>query len=255
MTWLATALLFLVLVYCLRYGLFGTADHPSQNGAGLSARSPAVVTGSRSEPGIPPIESALARRDIAIERANMPRQDQTAKSSASVPQSVDRSPEVAKQNDGSDGSQLPKNSVATSDAAIDRPFPVSDSVMATCKKYDAEWERNPALGGDSPWTCSKLNELLPKLAEERRDEVWATRMEGKFRELIMAEAGNFEIRAIECRTSMCAVECASLDGLLPDPPYEFRRDNQLKTAERMWGYEIGPAGARVTVTLAVYTRR
>src|SRR5579871_4348760 len=76
-----------------------------------------------------------------------------------------------------------------------RAFPVSRSVKASCR-----------VG------CEDLNEVLSQFAQQPRDPVWARSAETKLRNLVLKENGKYTIRAIECRTSLCVIEVASIYG-------------------------------------------
>lgn len=121
-------------------------------------------------------------------------------------------------------------------AVIGRPFPVSASVTAECQRYG----------------CPELDQPLAHFAQEPRDLTWAREMETKLREFILADSGQFTIRNIECRTSLCVIEVASvrgqfLDGLYLNPTLH----TQLLFADVVHGHER----TGITVTLIPYTRR
>lgn len=128
-------------------------------------------------------------------------------------------------------------------AVIGRPFPVSTSVEATCR----------LLGG----SCDeKLDGLLTEFAQQPRDPAWAPDMETTLRNhLTTAEPDKYTIRALECRTTLCAVEVASLYGAYHGAPYVFVRGNDLFNGSAMYGYESSQSMERVTVTLRTFERR
>ena len=78
-------------------------------------------------------------------------------------------------------------------SVIGRPFPVSASVQETCK-----------ITG-----CADMVQDLSKFVQEPRDPSWSDGMEARLRNYIEAQPGNYAIRDIECRTSVCAVEVTS----------------------------------------------
>lgn len=138
--------------------------------------------------------------------------------------------------------------VTDPDAVIGRPFPISASVESNCR----HWSKNDA--GDM---CGEVQQLLSKMAQEPRDPTWARKMEEALRDHVTTEEpGKFSIRAIECRTSVCAVEVESihgpyLGGIYPDHP----ASKDLSTWLPIRAYETNEYGARVTVTVMTFTRR
>jgi len=131
--------------------------------------------------------------------------------------------------------------VAT-DSVIGRPFPISPSVRAAgCVRDD---------------NCAWLDEMLSTFAGEARDVGWATEMEARLRSLVMSEAGKYAIRAIECRTSKCLVEVASIHGqYFGDIPEDDPLHKQVLEASIEWGTELDPSSGRTTVTVAAFRRR
>jgi hypothetical protein len=126
-------------------------------------------------------------------------------------------------------------------AVIGRPFPVSPSVESGCKLDDS---------------CSDLHQMLSRFAEEPRDPAWASEMEGKLRDLVMLDSGEYTVRDVECRTSICLVEVASLYGVYyRQIPADNPLSKRLLPMAGDWGYELDPNSARVTVTIAPFRRR
>ena len=87
---------------------------------------------------------------------------------------------------------------------IGRPFPMSPSVEGPCRK---EIAKDPKTA-----SCDRVLDLLSAMAREPRDPAWAFEAETRLRDLINANPKLFTIRAIECRTSLCAIEVASTYG-------------------------------------------
>ncbi len=132
------------------------------------------------------------------------------------------------------------------DSVIGRPFPVSASVEARC--------RNWANKADDP--CEDVHKLLSRMAQEPRDTAWAAQMEEEIRDQVMTGSpGKYSIRAVECRTSVCAVEVASLFGLYFGPKYDDPLSSKLEQGIHTWGYEFDASGGRITVTVMPFTRR
>lgn len=137
--------------------------------------------------------------------------------------------------------------VLVDDSVIGRPFPVSESVAAACRAGP----------------CLAVVQLLSKFAHEPRDLQWASDIEARLGELVMAEHGEFTIRAIECRQSLCVAEVASIHGSFSFNT-RIRPNGTDANHELSWkdlwvgigdfGYEMDPSGARITVTLQVFSR-
>lgn len=132
--------------------------------------------------------------------------------------------------------------VSEGDSVIGNPFPTSASVQDSCKK-------NP--------DCDRVNAGLKEMAEEPRDVSWATNMEDQLRDYSASfGSGKYTIRAVECRESLCAIEVASVYGILPPAlPYGSSLDRQLSSWDSWTGHETDQLGAQVTVTLLIYRRR
>jgi hypothetical protein len=129
---------------------------------------------------------------------------------------------------------------------IGRPFPVSTSVEAACQRISRE-------GHDA---CDRTHEALQRLAREPRDPAWAAEMEASLQEYVAkTEPGKYSIRALECRSSVCAIEVESIFG-----PYFGSFDHgaplysKLHPGLSATGHEINLDGARITVTVMPYTK-
>jgi hypothetical protein len=127
-------------------------------------------------------------------------------------------------------------------AVMGRPFPISTSVATDCRR----------LAG----TCDEGLQLLSKMVQEPRDAEWAKEMESRLRaHFLTAQPGKYSIRAIECRSTVCAAEVASPDGPYLGGPYSFVAANDLYNGPSFLGYETGELGATVTVTPQMFERR
>ena len=152
------------------------------------------------------------------------------------------------------GEPLTKNTdSSSSDPAevIGRPFPVSATIEDDCKR------RADAI-------CKNVNDKLAKLAQEPRDPVWAPRMEALIEQDVLSVVpGKYQIRNIECRTSLCAVETESNPnigneygaywgdvGRFPKPLTAF-----LHTDDVTGGMEISASGSHLFVSVVTFTRR
>ena len=135
---------------------------------------------------------------------------------------------------------------AIDSSVIDIPFPVSESVEALCRESSSP-NRD---------YCATTNKLLKRLAKEPRDMGWAGRVEGELKRFIETkEPGKYSIRAIECRSSLCAVEVASGVGAYWGG---FRQGDalydELFRGIASHGYEERADGSRITVTVVPYSR-
>lgn len=103
--------------------------------------------------------------------------------------------------------------------------------------------------------CEADLEVLRALGEEPRDRAWAKRMESKIRARVMSkEPGKYSIRALECRTSLCAAEVVSHFGSYysdypaGDPDLSFSRGVAF-------GREFDQSSwTPLTITLVLYWR-
>jgi hypothetical protein len=132
-------------------------------------------------------------------------------------------------------------------SAVGRPFPSSPSVIRTCATPDSS----------TSLACKLLMEFLEELVEEPRNIPWAREMEERFEKAIaQPDPEKYTVRAIECRSTRCAVEVAApheyLLGHFDDPVLE----------KEFWGptvgvlaFEEGPNGEKVIVTTLGYLRR
>ena len=74
------------------------------------------------------------------------------------------------------------------------PFTLSKSLADYCR--ETNWI-----------ACQQMNQFLAQLRAEPRDEKWATSREDLLkRKFLAAGRKDLEIRALECRRSLCAIE-------------------------------------------------
>lgn len=132
------------------------------------------------------------------------------------------------------------------DGLIGRPFPVSESVAADC--------RNLLPKSHEAVPCGALLPELSEMAQEPRDRVWATDMEAKLRDFVLAQPNNFTVRLIECRLSLCAVEVASTYGGFPYVITYRSLRKKVSAWKGVHGFETDASGAKVTVTLFMVER-
>jgi hypothetical protein len=121
------------------------------------------------------------------------------------------------------------------------PFPVSSAVQKTCGEFSS-----------SETDCHELYKARADMAQEPRDPDWAETMEAALRDVVSRESGEYVIRTIECRTSLCGVEVASNYGQFPNKDIE---PAPMSLVDKMTGYEYDAAGERVTVTFWMLRKR
>ncbi|HSB95439.1 MAG TPA: hypothetical protein VLC91_03270, partial [Spongiibacteraceae bacterium] len=138
--------------------------------------------------------------------------------------------------------------VPGSDDLIGRPVAISTSVKVNCE------------GKESIGSCKELLPLLSKMAEEPRDLIWAPAIEARLRDLVTADPGEFTIRTIECRQSLCAAEVVSIHGqfhFIMGVAHDPSLNKNVLPQTSLLGYEDGPTGAQLknTVTFSMFKRR
>jgi len=201
------------------------------------------TTISRAEPVTPLLHRPSERRSISGS-TGQPRESPTGESSAAGHGTVFLTG-TSHQSKVTEPNTPPTIDAEASDPAdvIGHPFPVSASVEASCRGLGSSCDEH-------------LEGILSQFAQEPRDPAWAKEMEAKLRDQVMtAEPDKFSIRAIECRTTLCVVEVASLQGPYRAAPYAFVRSNNLFNGSAMYGYESNEYQAMITVTLRTFVRR
>jgi hypothetical protein len=124
---------------------------------------------------------------------------------------------------------------------VGNPFPISRSVKDSC-------DRISHLGKAS---CGDIFSLLELLQKESRDSRWAKSMEQLIRDLVSAQPG-YSIRALDCRSTVCAVEVESTWGVFRPNKRSLR--GRLYWVDQNFGYEVNDNNERVKVTLVVLQR-
>lgn len=137
----------------------------------------------------------------------------------------------------------PVTGTVTSASGGGHTFPVSKSVRSDC-------EGNSRGVG----ICVDVAQLLKTFNEEPRDVSWASDMEARIRTFVNSEEGKFTIRALECRTSVCAVEVESIHGPYLGVDYETQVANGVEDSVASFGDEKDALGQDVTVTLRLIER-
>jgi len=76
------------------------------------------------------------------------------------------------------------------------PFELSPSVRTNCQRWEGD--------------CKDMDAFLERMKAEPRNAGWARAMEARIEKAVMSgERGKFRIRALECRSTRCALEVAS----------------------------------------------
>jgi hypothetical protein len=121
------------------------------------------------------------------------------------------------------------------------PFPIAVSIEKECE-----------AGEDLYFNCSGVQKVLKTIADERRDTQWAPSMEARIRTVVGASPG-VHIRALACRSSVCAVE---FDGALLLSPAFDPLSTDLRQASYVRAREpTGNPGQTIRVQLWTFTRR
>jgi hypothetical protein len=129
-------------------------------------------------------------------------------------------------------------------SVIGRPFPLSPSARSDCSP------------GDMSIDC-EYQHRLDQLAGEPRDLAWAPQVENALRNHMHQRNSGFSLRNVECRLVTCALEVASLDGVLSlskNLPFEEWRTVQARPFGYLLGLESDALSRRITVTLYLYER-
>ena len=133
------------------------------------------------------------------------------------------------------------------DRSVDaRGFPVSASILASCEFRD---------GSRPMHSCETNKKLLDAMADEPRNEPWASSAESAIRALVEQESGKFTIHALECRSSICFVETGSLLEGFHSPFYQFEKRSGLRAGFPIHGSETIADGSKVYVTLYPFSRK
>ena len=121
---------------------------------------------------------------------------------------------------------------------------MSSSVAGTCERDSQASD-----------LCASEHAILSKFSRERRDSAWADLVEGELRDYLRSVGGGkFTIRSLQCRTTVCAAEVTSSERM-PLILTNRRLREKLRSGYGAYGYETDSAGARITVSLALYERR
>jgi hypothetical protein len=134
----------------------------------------------------------------------------------------------------------------TDDSVIGVPFPVPASAEGVCTI-------SKRLHG--PDLCERQHKLLAKMAKEPRDLAWAAKTETLIQdEVTSLSPGNYSIRNIECRSSICAVEMESLSDWYSGATIEFDNANNLVDGFRLHAVETDSVGREIKVSLVLFNK-
>lgn len=125
-------------------------------------------------------------------------------------------------------------------------FPVSASIIAECE---------PVPGWRPSHACRPNRKLLEAMAEEPREEPWASAAEQAIRELLAQQPTTYTIRALECRTSLCFMEVASEMQAFSSRWYDFETKGPLTAGFSISSSETAEYGTRVYVTQLPFVRK
>jgi hypothetical protein len=121
------------------------------------------------------------------------------------------------------------------------PFPVSASVLQYCEH----------LSGAGSASCTDHIGVFAQLEKEKRDPVWAPSVEAEIAAVVNSDPA-FHIRALECRTTVCAVEIESIQAAIR---LSFDHlDDHLSRVDRIIGYERNSANELIKVTSITFKR-
>jgi hypothetical protein len=128
------------------------------------------------------------------------------------------------------------------ESVVDQPFQISSSIREGCKSDTIE--------------CPLVMASAARMAKEPRDIDWAAKMEERIQAAVdMQAAGNFVIRNLECRTSICILEVECRSGT-----FTARYDDVITSSLRpdaltISAPEYDPSGTRFHVELMDFARR
>lgn len=246
----------LIFLALLALGIVAKQEFSAGAGPALSeTRSSALTPASLSEVAAEPttLQASAPLTGVALNSATISRADNAVAEAIQTPTQALSSIDLSSGNASNHGDSqaLTKNDIeaANSNAVVDRPIPMSDSVAASCRDSVAKWGE-VAL-------CHIL-QRLSVMTQQPRDLVWAQEMEEKLRDIVHAEPGEYTIRVLECRQSLCVVEVASTNGLFPfiqRTGYSEPIHKEIAARDVQNAYEIDGSGAKVTVSLWLFERR
>lgn len=128
-------------------------------------------------------------------------------------------------------------------------FPVSVSVAEGCVKHgdlrNPLMPDEPARGHEA--ACLKALRVLARFTEEDRAEPWASEIESHIKRSMEFVPHRCEVRNIECRSTLCIYECASLEYFNLPEQVGYMEAYGLKHYGDLVGIERDESGSLITV--------
>jgi hypothetical protein len=127
------------------------------------------------------------------------------------------------------------------------PFSSSRSIQEQCRTHPVPRDVD----------CKEVSELLEEMSREERDVEWATRTESHIRAVVLARGNGIQIRSLECKESLCAIETVSPGhvGLTILVQSEQELAGVVDDGDYILAWEEDPSYGRVTITQRVFSRR
>jgi hypothetical protein len=125
------------------------------------------------------------------------------------------------------------------------PFEMSGSVVDQCERWQ-HW-------------CDELDKFLARMAGEPRDPAWAPQVEQFIvKQLAVTERNALRIRALECRSTRCALEVASesQSGVRHEGLWNYGNLDLEWDGASAVGWELDPStGVQTYVEVETWIRR
>jgi hypothetical protein len=103
--------------------------------------------------------------------------------------------------------------------------------------------------------CERQHNRLAEMAKEPRDLAWAAKTESLIQdEVLSLSPGDYSIRNIECRSSICAVEIESVSSWYSAASIKFEDATGLVDGLRMSAVETDSVGREVKVSLVLFNK-
>jgi hypothetical protein len=127
------------------------------------------------------------------------------------------------------------------------PFRPSRSIQERCRTQ-------PVPTADS---CKEVGTFLEEMSRELRDAPWAASTELRLRAVVAARGDGTQIRALECKTSLCAIETLSPGDqhLAILGQAEQEAAGIVDDGDFVLAWEEDPTHGRVTITVRIFTIR
>ena len=148
------------------------------------------------------------------------------------------------QNAGVDG-RMPESSTIKSGVdgpTVRVPFKVSESIRRECVQMAHLGKAN----------CDEQLKAIAQLKNERRDAQWADAIEESMRTIVNRQPG-FRVRALECGTSICAIEIESSQDIFSRTHFDSIA-TLIEDVDLIFAYEHTSAGERIKVTSIAFER-